>query len=155
MLSSDTLFLYMYILSTVHTHSANGTSRDSLIALRKNMNSLNLSLFQKQSCCSCRYGLSKQDVLSFSSSQQPGPPTQTVYLRLKLDLCNYTSYNQHPRHILAAPLGSFMRVPLFFFFPAQFAFNGFGLLFLGTCLSSSDQRQVGIVSPVSFKSTYQ
>ena len=81
----------MYVLCTEQTHSANSTSRDSLIAWIT-------WIFQKQSCYSCCYGLSKQDVLGFSSSQQPGPPTQTVYLRVELNLCDYsllTSYN-HP-----------------------------------------------------------
>lgn len=123
------LFLYC----TVHTHSANSTGRDSLIAWNKNINSRTLSSLQKLSCYSCSYGLSKQDVLSFSSLQQPGPPTQTVYLRIKPDLCNYsllTSYNQlppTPQQTLAAPLGSFTRVIRFLF--SSICLNDFGLLF--------------------------
>ena len=119
----------MYILCTEQTHSANSSSRDSLIAWIT-------WIFQKQSCYSCCYGLSKQDVLGFSSSQQPGPPTQTVYLRLELNLCDYsllTSYNHPgpplplPGQILAAPLGSSARVTHFPF--SSISFNSFGLPF--------------------------
>ena len=83
----------------------------------------------RSSCCYC---LSKQDVLSFSSSQQPGPPTQTVYLRLGQDLCDYTSYNQLPssddsfwQPHWAPSRGSHW----VFFFLISICFNGFGLLF--------------------------
>lgn len=59
-----------------------------------------LRRFQKWHCYSCCYTPSKQDVLGFSFSQRPGPPTQTVYLRVKLNLCDYgllTSYRPPPQ----------------------------------------------------------
>lgn len=53
--------------------------------------------FRSKAAAACRCRLSKQDVSSVSSSQQPGPPTQTVYFRPKLELCNYRPLNFSPQ----------------------------------------------------------
>lgn len=108
------------------------------------MSNVNLGPFQKQSCYSCCYSLSKQDILGFCSSQQPGPPTQTVYLRLGLDLCVTASSPLTPPtprlgHVLAVPLCSFTRVTQILF--GSICFNGFGLLFWEpACLPLTESR---------------
>lgn len=106
------------------------------------MTRLSLGPFQRHGCYSCCCTLSEQDVLGFSSSQQPGPPTQTVYLRLKLNLCDYsllTSYTTHTPHPSPAPLGFFTRVTQFLF--SSICFNGFGLLFWEPiCLALTESR---------------